>query len=656
MGQRIATTDIYGNETQFIYNEHGLLVETRYPIVLDENGRPASPSVKTHYNVMGHPVETIDARGFSTHQSFNIRGQPVSVTNPDGTTLRNSYSFDGYLEQTIAANGARTRNHFDYAGRSVCQETYAPDGALMAKTHAEYDAFHLLSETDAMGNQTLYTYDFAGRLASVAQGNARFSVEYDPMGRIARRLDYSSSDDYTATAYGYDGLDRVIEEHVEDAQGNVQSLVRYGYDARGNRNEVRHIGQAGEALTRIIYNAYQEPEIVTDPEGNVTRTVFHYFYYNAMNQNVIAKDVIDPLGNTIFYEFDALGRLVLTHYKDPYGNILRTQTFRYDLAGNRTYAIEGDQTTHWQYDSCNRLVRSIDAHLTPAQKITVRQYNSFGQLDKIIKQDGVAIRHAYDGLGRLATLSTSDQSVGYVYHYDANNNVIQVEDTCNHRSTYKTYDANNRVISETLGNGLTNHYAYDGQGRLSHVTLPDGSGTDYAYTGALLKTITRGDFIHTYAYDQAGQVIGSVLPGQAGKIAYTYDRLGRVRDIDAPFFREKLDAFDAAGRLVKQTLSDIYKTDFQTYAYDALHQILQENGHTYAYDSHYNCISKDGTPSVYNALNQLLEDGSGTYRYDRNGNLIQQKSDAQEIQYKYDALDRLTIVTSDQQKCVYTYR
>lgn len=82
LGHCIASSDIQGNETYYIYNEHGHLIETRYPGVLDSLGPLINPSTKSEYNAMGHPVLFVDARGIPTYKKFNIRGQVSAVFYP----------------------------------------------------------------------------------------------------------------------------------------------------------------------------------------------------------------------------------------------------------------------------------------------------------------------------------------------------------------------------------------------------------------------------------------------------------------------------------------------------------------------------------------------------------------------------------------------
>lgn len=655
LGQCISSTDIHGNETEYKYDEHGNLIETHYPSICNEGGEVVSPVVKMQYNVMAHPIATIDAKGSITHKTFNIRGQPVSITYPDGSSESNIYKPNGLLERSIGKSKVQTVNHYDYAGRVICQETIGTDGVQLSKIHRTYNAFHLLSEIDALGNTTVYTYDYAGRLETVTKGNSKTTIQYDALGRIIRTSEYSNSNEYTASAYAYDALDRIIEERIEDEQGAVLNKARYGYDEKGNRNEIRTYGEAGEAITQFTFNAYQQPEIAIDAEGKITRTTFHYFHRNDLGQFVMAKEILDPIGRTSFMEHDALGRIVLVIDKDPFGQIVRKQTFRYDLSGNRTHACEEGRVTAWEYDTSSHLVACIEAQGTPSQKTTKNTYNTAGQLQDILKPDGTTMSHSYDDLGRLRRLMSSDHTIGYIYSYDANSNVVQVEDTSNHRLTIKSYDINNRLISETLGNGLTIKYAYDGQGRVIQLSLPDGSSADFAYDAAHLKQVSRKGLTHTYAFDLAGQLTSSTLPGKAGKIAYKYDRLGRLKEIDAPYFHEVIDTYDEVGRLLNLTVSDIHKTDQQNFAYDARDQLTQENGHAYSYDAHFNCIDQDGAIHSYNPLNQLLSDGTNAYTYDQNGNLIRQFDGAQEILYEYDALDRLTAVTNGDQRYTYSY-
>ncbi|WP_152618872.1 RHS repeat protein, partial [Parachlamydia acanthamoebae] len=65
-----------------------------------------------------------------------------------------------------------------------------------------------------------------------------------------------------------------------------------------------------------------------------------------------------------------------------------------------------------------------------------------------------------------------------------------------------------RLIEETLGNGLQMKYVYDRQGRVHSSTLPDGSHVVYGYNAVDLTEVKRinlsGEQLYsqTYRYDQ----------------------------------------------------------------------------------------------------------------------------------------------------------
>ncbi|NGX43304.1 MAG: hypothetical protein K940chlam7_01599 [Chlamydiae bacterium] len=67
-----------------------------------------------------------------------------------------------------------------------------------------------------MGNRTDYLYDGAGRKIAKIQGDFETRYEYDALGRLSK----------TTTAgrvevAGYDLLDRVVEERIEDFNENI---------------------------------------------------------------------------------------------------------------------------------------------------------------------------------------------------------------------------------------------------------------------------------------------------------------------------------------------------------------------------------------------------------------------------------------------------
>lgn len=441
LSQRIATVDIYGNETNYVYDDCGRLIKTIYPKVSKENGEFYNPTTTTDYNVLDQPISKTDANGNVTTQNFTIRGKMCQITYPDGSSESRQYTLDGLLEHTIAKNGLKTVYEYDSLGRVIGQNKYAASGKLLTHTSSHYNAFHLEYEIDEVGYTTYYKYDPAGRLSAVTKGQRKTEYTYDPLGRLERTSEYFQNDDFCATIRKYDNLERIIEERIEDKTGNVLKQERYAYDSDGNQTQVICFTQAGESITNTTYNIFKQPECITDALGKKTSTVYRYDYAieigstkgdpkkgiapQKLTMRVPYQETTDPLGNITITISDSNGRITKNSRKDPSGNLVQMQEFYYDANGNRKVQVETIYTpnaperkvrTEWKYDTMNRVAEILEAAGTPEQKCTKFVYNLIGEKEKVIKNSGTTLQYEYDALGRLENFRASDGS--FNYHYE----------------------------------------------------------------------------------------------------------------------------------------------------------------------------------------------------------------------------------------------
>lgn len=207
-----------------------------------------------------------------------------------------------------------------------------------------------------------------------------------------------------------------------------------------------------------------------------------------------------------------------------------------------------------------RMTTTYQAFGKPEQKVTAYTYNSSGCKEKIIKFDGTVIAHTYDPLDRIATVFSTDKTVEYTYEYDLNDNVICVNDLINGTSTKRQYDIHNYLTEETLGNHQCLTYANDHLGRITNIALPDGSNIAYEYHGTRLKNVKRLSanskelYRHSYTgYDQTGKVTEATLPNNTGKIHYTYDKGGRLKNINTTYWNQTIDGYDKSGNIIGKT-------------------------------------------------------------------------------------------------------
>nr|HEV8053082.1 DUF6531 domain-containing protein [Parachlamydiaceae bacterium] len=91
MGNKISSTDKYGNTTQYRYDEFGRQIERVYPSVLDISGELVSRVDKIAYDQMNNPCEKTDANGNTTKILYTARGKPYLTTYPNGAVETNMY-------------------------------------------------------------------------------------------------------------------------------------------------------------------------------------------------------------------------------------------------------------------------------------------------------------------------------------------------------------------------------------------------------------------------------------------------------------------------------------------------------------------------------------------------------------------------------------
>src|SRR6185295_12780820 len=220
------------------------------------------------YNELSYPTSVTDARGNSVHTSYTIFGKPYQVDYPDGTRETTEYNLESLPIVETAKNGTKTVYTRDALGRILKTEVFDTKGQLLKQTEAVYNAFHLLSETDAAGNITTHAYDFRGRKISSTKGDQIVHFEYDSLDRIIRTTQGSS-----VAAVEYDPQDRILEEREEDINGCILKKTQFEYDALGRKTR---IDQGEGRVTQNTYDTHGVLVKTVDSEGNTTLTEVNY--------------------------------------------------------------------------------------------------------------------------------------------------------------------------------------------------------------------------------------------------------------------------------------------------------------------------------------------------------------------------------------------
>lgn len=672
LGRKTATIDCYGNETKYIYDDFGRLIETIGAPVLNEQAEVIFPRTRRTYDPMGNPAAKIDAKDNAIYAAYTARGQPYAIAYPDGSCERFEYTLQGLLEKTTAKNGCLTVFTRDYQDRIISTEYYSAAGEKLWSTSATYNAFHLLSETDVEGQVTSYTYDAFGRKTAIRRGEGLVSFEYDALGRVEKTITHLDEGATSIKLSTYDLLDRIILERIVDSSGTLLSCEKYAYDAEGKKTQVTNWGEEGPKIQHTLYDSFGIPFKVTDALGNTTVTVSSFNHRNGLGQLVGYQETTDPLGNVTITIKDTLGRDAEIICKNAFGVILQKKVLLHDSVGNLCREIETIYTPDqpernlvfsWKYDAMQNCTAFTQAEGSQNQQCTHYLYNLFNQLMEVQKPTGVSLFHSYNEKGLLTEYRASDNSFHYSYVYDIKDRPIRINDEIHGTFTSKTFDVQDRLIEARLPTGHLIKYAYDKGGRRSKLILPDDSAVEYSYDSLFLRQIRRlsssNKVLYTHAYnsfDLSGNPLSETFLGKVGEVSRSYDKNGRLIAYKTEHFEELIppDGYDAVGCLTQCKRKDSLGESDCKYIYDSLYQLTSETGvdnHTYTNDSIYNRLSKDGTSYQINDLNQILSVGDVAYHYDLDGNLIS----TGDCHYTYDALNRLIEFKKDQLRVEFRY-
>jgi len=706
-------TDWNGNVTQTTYSSNGLLGTE-----VDASGTAAQRTTTTIWNnTLRVPLTqtVLNASGAtvaSTAWVYNAVGQTQARCDIDPTVAaaasytcaatgtvpagvrRTTYTYCTAVDTTqcplvgllLTATGPRTdltqtTTYTYYLTDSSTSKhgdlQSATDALGHTTTYLSYDgAGRVLSQQDANGVVTTFTYYPRGWLHTRSVGSATTTITYTPYGAVATVND----PDNITTTYSYDTAHRLIQ--IKDAMG---AYLVYTLDAAGNRIK----------------------EQAFDSGNGVRRTFTRQF--NTLGQLV---DVIDGLNHTVFNASAS-------------GN--------YDGNGNLVHSVDANSIQRQQgYDALDRLTSTIDDYngtdsLTP-NTTSKFGYDALDRLTGVTDPSSLTTTYTYDGLGNRTALQSPDTGTS-TDTYDAAGNRLTHTDAKGVVST-STYDALDRPSATTYADTTLNvSYTYD---EANSVTGCPTSNPVGRLTRVIENAVTT-----IYCYDTHGNVIQKqqITPSATNTTQYTYSPGDRLRTILSPDGTSVYDLYNADGQVssVQSTpsggsntilVSDVAYLPFGpvlrytlgngqlvTRSYDAnyalsdltspalnLHFARDPMGNitaegnaagaspateTYSYDPLYRLTGiTDGTTSIegltYNETgDRLTKTGSGldvgTYAYtsgthqlssignaartaDANGNTTASTSAGQTWGYGYNGRNRLTVVqASGSTVGTYTY-
>ncbi|WP_218158263.1 hypothetical protein, partial [Paenibacillus algorifonticola] len=678
-----------GKRTVYRYDKLGqLLTET-----LTVQGTDLTQTMT--YDGLGRMATKSDALGNRSRYAYDANGKVVKES--DGRY--SAWALDeapGTLYEYDALNRMTTASSFDGKVKEVVMfKQYDERGNVIKDVKGEgYTAAN-----PSQSNGTAYQYDANDRVIAVisaqtgadnaSKGTTHYTSQYvyDALGNVISETDALGR----KTSYSY-YLNGLLKEKAYP-DGSKES---YNYDLTG-KTLVSKKDQNGN-VTTVKNNVFEKPYQIEHPDGTVES-----MSYSAKGELI---EKVDQAGQASYYRYDSSSNLVAeqayissnstsTQYKltehqyDEANRLLSSETFSYKQpksGAEGTKAAAGDKITN-SYDKAGRVL-SVSG---PNGRETLQQYDEAGNMTlkrmKVASGDYDITRYAYDVQSRMlsesllvkmdelvqAELADAAVDDAYydrvlattVYSYDKSGNVVSQTDPKGY-VTKLTYDLDNRVVKRIDPLGAATTYTYDEKGNLVEEKNPLGLLTRYDYDEldrVIRKKLPAADgteAVTRYLYDANGNVIKEILPNQYTAsmdrdgtvksmkgLSYTYDAMNRLTSTTSPEGKGmEYIAYDVNGRISKtvdglQYTGDIAASLGMSYVYDGLGQLIKQTD-----------ALQHSTTFVYDVLGNVTKstDARGmvtAYAYypDRLVRSITY-ADGGVTSYEYDKLGRVTAETN----------
>lgn len=376
----------------------------------------AGRTTTAEYDAWGNIKTTVDPMNFKVTYTYLSNGKPSSIITQQASNL------SGFVKMKY--DGAGNKIEMFDCDAGVMTYTYAADGTI-------------LSETDARGVTTSYTYDNIGRLIKkvykdktgssmtdnfeYCKGTHLFSLAKQSRGQISK-------------SYEYDIYGRVIK--VTAVKGQKEYTTSYTYNDKGQKSEVTYPGNM------VFKYTYDSDGFLSEILYNKTKPVYSIISYDGLTMKYstvagVMEKTIDKDGYPSEYILHGKDSQEFTYDKNT-GNLMSRfwqngsevmldETFKYDKLDRLTSVYSGGKT-----------ILGIDYYSNGniCEKSDVGFYD-YGDADKkhaltritdYRKKDDVKLVRTTFGLnGKISSISMSDYDVR-TYSYGPDNERIGSSD------------------------------------------------------------------------------------------------------------------------------------------------------------------------------------------------------------------------------------
>ena len=475
-GLLLAVTDALKATTRLGYDTDGYLTSVRNAL---------GQVTRLERDLLGNVLSRFDPLGRGTRYRYDGKGRLIEATSSAGGRIRCVYDAQDNLTHHEDENGARTR--FEYFGQGLIAKRHQPDGhvveyhydteeRLIGVSNQRGETYELrrdamgrvVEEVDYWGQATRYVFDVSGHLKqSIDPLGRAIDFTTDKLGRIRRKrfehpfeagrqfeetFDFDANGNLTGCANEHVTVKRTLDAEgrlLEEKQGDF--VIKNGFDILGRR--IRRETSLGNTIA-YEYDALGQPtSIRINDESPIT--------IERDEAGQVVKEVLAP-GLERQYQYDAEGRLKGQGVRREAEWLFSTQ-YAYDSAGNLTHRKDSQYgLDQFRYDPLGQVVEHID----PQGKLKKFFQDPAGdRLTTGVKQgDGPWRREGW--------------CEGVHYRFDAAGNLVerrderQLGDTEEPKTLALEWDANQRLVRSrarsTFDEGQADtetFYGYDPLGR-----------------------------------------------------------------------------------------------------------------------------------------------------------------------------------------------
>ena len=608
-GEILLQTDRFGNKITYYWTaENGIRLLTK---IVDSAGR----AVTVRYDNSG--------------TYFKCGNQTVSLLKTEIPDHPGKY----YLSSYVDAGGRKTDYGyslsgagFDSIGKTAANNTYAN------LTVIQYPS----------GFSTNYTYSSSKKNLG--------SNGYMDYFKVSQRWDSVGAEEYNMQKYFYanepDGYPTYKASAIDPS---------YGY-------QTTVINQNGDS-TQYFYNYKHllcQKQILRSDTKEIQKTS----YDDRKNVPVrVETSLSDGKSSYVkkldLYQYDVRGNLISENHPEDPANAASTEyetTYQYDgkynILLNKTYKQDKDTTIVVKYtlsDDKKSVIAENTISNGNSLEYKTYDYDSFGNLIKSAakinadqwavtkyeysKEYGYAYPVCKTSVGVVRADGTK-QDITERYKYDFNSgNLLSKTDGNGNQTTY-TYDQLNRVLKETLPDGLCRTYTYDDNRNVLTATNATKTSIVYRYDpfGRLSSVNEKatGAVLATRQYDTRDNLTQST-DANGNQTEYTYDSTSRITSVTV---------HDKDKNLVSQTQVSYHENFADAYGNHYFKVTVTKKGTTGSYVTNYYYNSKDMLVKI-GRVSGSGEDIS-SYRYDYLQNMVSETGyDGAATAYRYNALGKL---------------